>query len=331
MSIILFLPLALLVFVFGPGAVALVVYRRVGLLAAMVLAVPVLILILVFGAYLVLKTVALIVVPGGDSLPVGTQTVRISDGLPATPPPKQAIADSLAATGKAAAAHAPKAEAEEAPPALPPRPAGQALGPVAAEEADQYVALYLAAEEEEPSGPAVASGGRPSWVGASPRRTEAGYQISVATDPFASPLECERQLPQVLRRAVDQYVALYLGDPSRAAHVELPLDFIRTEIVKAQWEEPYESSVGPMVRLHALLVFDRKTNARIDEAVQQRLAYERVGRLGAILAGVLAALGIVWAYLRLDLATEGRYRRRLRIAAAAAILAVVAAGWVMLG
>lgn len=207
-----------------------------------------------------------------------------------------------------------QAEAEEEPVVSTPRAQAPAGGPTAG--------------TAKPS--AMGAGASPpEWVGSSPRRTPAGYQMSVATDPFATPLECQRQLPEVLRRAVAQYIAVYLGDEALAARIELPPEFVGSQIVKAQWEEPFESSVGPMVRLHALLVFDHKVNARIDEACHQHRIQDRVWRLGVILAGILAVLAAAWGYLKLDLATDGRYRWRLRLAAGLAILGVAAAGWAM--
>lgn len=155
--------------------------------------------------------------------------------------------------------------------------------------------------------------------------------MSVATDPFATPLECERQLPDVLRQAVAQYAALYLGDETAGARVELSPEFVRSEVLKAQWEEAFQSSVGPMVRLHALLLFDREANARIEEAYHRHLVQHRVEYLAVIVAGILVVLGVAWAYLRVDLATGGRYRWRLRLVAAAALLSVAATGWAVLG
>ncbi len=221
----------------------------------------------------------------------------------------------------------PKAEAEEDPAPVPPATSEGAASPAAAEAAGKPAAATATPPLRRPR-PASPP---PEWVGAPPRRTETGYQMSVATDPFATPLECERQLPETVRNAVAQYVALYLGDPQAASTIELPWEFVRTEIVKAQWEEPYESSVGPMVRRHALLVFDKQVNARIDEAYHQAVVEQRVGRLATAVAGVLAVLAAAWSYLRLDLATAGRYRWALRLVAATAILALVAAGWAILG
>ncbi len=164
---------------------------------------------------------------------------------------------------------------------------------------------------------------RPDWVEAPPRRVADAYEIAVATDPFATRLECEARLPQALERAVAQYAAVYLGDDEAASQIRLPLDFLRTKVVAEEWEEPFDSSVGPMVRIHALLRFDRAANAQIDQAWQRRVVEARLWGLGRALGGVLATLAVAWAYLRLDLATGGAYRWRLRMASALVILAIL--------
>jgi|GEM_PF-3714410 len=330
----LFVPLAGLVFfLFLTGIVALSVHRRFPAFWPMLLVVPMIMLILPFGVYVLSGPVVFarrgpaMVGPPVDSLPRGARPQSAPDSAAAMPSPHAAVPALPGLTGKGAEPrHAARAEAEETPAATSRAEPERALEPAGGDATS--AAKAPGAGPPEAAGP---SGWPPEWLGAPPRRTEAGYQISVATDPFATPLECDRQLPEVLRRAVAQYVALYLGDEAAAAQIELPAEFIRTEIVKAQWEEPFQSSIGPMVRLHALLVFDRKINARIDEAYQRLLAEHRVWQLGVIVTGVLGALAAAWAYLRLDLATAGRYRWRLRLAAAAAILAVVAAGWAVLG
>lgn len=292
------------------GGVALMTHRRTPCAGIVVLmAMPVLGIFLAFAGYMMLAPS--IAGPGILSFSPGMGMV-LRGGLTH---PGEALPPWSLATREATQRPETKAEAHE-PAATPPR----AEAPEAA--GIQYSPAAKAANAHTAS--------PPEWVGAPPRRTPEGYQVSVATDPFATPLECQRQLPEVLRRAVDQYVALYLGDEALAARIELPAEFILRQVVKAQWEESYESSVGPMVRWHALLLFDKQLNAQIDEAYHRCLVQYRVLRLGVLLAGVLALLAAAWAYLRLDLATGGRYRWRLRLAAGAAILGVIAAGWAIL-
>jgi hypothetical protein len=218
-------------------------------------------------------------------------------------------------------------------------PSDPAAGPSLAEKPETAASADAASsaksaptkapEATDPSGrpaganPPARRPARPNWVEAPPRRVGDAYEIAVATDPFATRLECEARLPQALERAVAQYAAVYLGDDEAASQIRLPLDFLRTKVVAEEWEEPFDSSVGPMVRIHALLRFDRAANARIDEAWQRRVVEARLWGLGTALCGVLATLAVAWAYVRLDLATGGAYRWRLRMAAALVILAIL--------
>lgn len=287
--------------------IVLAMHRRTWMPGIVLLVIPMALLIFMFMSYLALGPLVfppVLVLRQFDRMLRDAPAVSEKGGAASSPERNRAMP----------APNGVQAEAEEEPAVSTPGAQAPAGGPTAG--------------TAKPS--AMAAGASPpEWVGSSPRRTPAGYQMSVATDPFATPLECQRQLPEVLQRAVAQYIAAYLGDEALAARIELPPEFVRSEIVKAQWEEPFESSVGPMVRLHALLVFDHKVNTRIDEACHHHRIQERVWRLGVILAGILAVLAAAWAYLKLDLATDGRYRWRLRLATGLAVLGIVAAGWGM--
>ncbi len=72
-----------------------------------------------------------------------------------------------------------------------------------------------------------------------------------------------------------------------------------------------------------LVGFDAKAAEKIRNAWNQVLVKERVRRLACVGIVLLSLLAITWAYLRLDLSTAGRYRWRLRLAAATALVAVV--------
>lgn len=68
--------------------------------------------------------------------------------------------------------------------------------------------------------------------------------------------------------------------------------------------------------------------AEIERIWQQNEIQRRLWHAGGIAGGLLGWLAIVVAYLKLDLASVGRYRGRLRVAAATAgTLATAAAAW----
>lgn len=176
---------------------------------------------------------------------------------------------------------------------------------------------------------------RPDWAGKPPRKVGGNYQISVTVGPYETRLECDRDLPAELRRVLDQYVGLYIGSKARG-RVHLPLAYIRDHVVQADWQEHKpvkitptgrvpEKSV-PMVLLHVLLEFDHEANARIEAEWDKVVVARRLVGVGALTAAVLLLLSVAYGYLKIDLATGGARRGRLRLATAALILVLIVAG-----
>ena len=162
---------------------------------------------------------------------------------------------------------------------------------------------------------------KPDWLGNPPRLIDDCYQVSVSTTPYATPLDCSPELNQEIERAVDEYAARVLNGQA-AGTIRLPMDYVHSHLVKSQYQEAVTTSVGPMVKLHALLEFDRETRSRIDQQWNDVLMVRRLRHAGGGLAGLLLVLSVAWGYLRTDLATAGAYRGRLRILATLAILTV---------
>jgi len=156
------------------------------------------------------------------------------------------------------------------------------------------------ASAAEPSNEAVAS--RPAWVEMQPRRVGDAYQMAVTVGPYATRLECDARLPEVLQSALDQFVENYLGREA-VDRVDLPNDYLREALLSDQWEEPVETSFGQMTQLHALLEFDPEIKQRIDEAWRNVIIARRLINAATITGFVLAGLGMVFVYLKL---TPGR-------------------------
>jgi len=170
---------------------------------------------------------------------------------------------------------------------------------------------------------------RPAWVDGSPKRADDVYQMTATVGPYTTRLECDQALPDELEKALADYVETYLGRRARG-RVGLSPDYLRDHVVKADWEETRQTSVGPMIQLHVLLEFDSQVNDRLKERWRETVILERLGYLGAGVLAVLAVLAMLFSYLKIDLATGGVYRGRLKLAAIAVILAIVAAGALVL-
>ena len=79
-----------------------------------------------------------------------------------------------------------------------------------------------------------------------------------------------------------------------------------------------------MRQLHALVEFDDALRADMHRLWRQAFVTDRLRYAAGGFALLLASLAAVCGYLKIDLATEGRHRRRLRWASALAILLVAA-------
>jgi len=169
---------------------------------------------------------------------------------------------------------------------------------------------------------------RPDWVDKPPRRVGDAYQMSVSTEPYTTRLECEARIPNLLQEALNQFLEKSSGRESMGL-VKLRADQLR-QLVMAEWEEPYQSSVGMMTRIHLLLNFDQKAKGLIDDALHMNIFATRAAVTGTGLVGVWLLLGTIWGYLKMDLNTKGVYRKRLRAAAGLAILVIVVASILVL-
>lgn len=170
---------------------------------------------------------------------------------------------------------------------------------------------------DEPS-----SSPRPAWVDREPHLVDGIYQMPISIGPYLTLDECQSKLPEELQKAVGEYVRRHLG-PQASQRVRLPLDYIEGHLVQAQWEERKQFSVGPMMRLHVLLGFDRQASERIREEWTRLVVQNRIGGLSFLGTALLLLLATVYGYLKADLATEGRYRGRLRLAAGTAVVLLI--------
>lgn len=174
---------------------------------------------------------------------------------------------------------------------------------------------------------------KPAWADAPAGLVDGAYQMVVTVGPYKTWEECERALDDKLREGVNQYIETYAEgepdlDPRAVARVSLPMDYVRKSIVKELYCEQIVSrtpAIGSMLQLKVLLAFDRQANVQIQEAMRKVIVAERIRWSGVGLAGVLLTLLVVYAYLKTDLATQGVYRGRLRLAALLMILGVCAA------
>jgi hypothetical protein len=191
---------------------------------------------------------------------------------------------------------------------------------------------------------------RPDWVDQDPFLWQAGkgtelpdyykivnskpvdgdaYVMCVSTDPYTTKQECEAKIPEILQSAVDQFAEKYLRR-NWNAYVQLSPDQLR-QFVVAEYPETKDFSFGKMTQVHLLLNFDQKAKTLIDDIISIRLFNNRAAIVGTGFVSLWLLLATFWGYLKLDLTTQGNYRKRLRAAAAFAIIAILWTGWLVLG
>jgi len=194
--------------------------------------------------------------------------------------------------------------------------------------------------EKDPESTAVVqetskpSADRPSWAGAEPFKDGAVYKWPVTLDPRATKSEAEEELlPAAANAVIAEYARKKLKlditpyQQSSGGWPYLPEEYVRGQMIGGDvWAEPVNVSFGRWIRLHALLKFDRQTNERLRERWKDGETVRRLANVGVLGTCLLLALATAWAYLKADLATAGRYRWRLRLAATSLIAALMILG-----
>ena len=97
-------------------------------------------------------------------------------------------------------------------------------------------------------------------------------------------------------------------------------------IVKQQYTEHRETSVGPMQSVHVLLEFDPTVQQDIKDRWREAVLSQRLRKVAGAALLVLALVGTIFSYLHVDTLTRGFYTRRLQVAAVLVILAIIALG-----
>lgn len=219
------------------------------------------------------------------------------------------------------------------PPAPPVSPQPQQTAEILMAEAPQVLeadvtdnlAKPAAVVASETSGPP-----RPAWMDAPTGRAGDVYRTRTKVGPCFSLVECEGQLPNALRQAVQTYADRQLGE-GKGQFVNLPTSYIHDHIVLKEWEERKQDLIEPMIYLHVLLQFDSDARRAIQASYDNTVVVERLAQTATAGGVVLGLLTIIFGYLKLDTLTRGYYTWRLRLTAAAAILGLAAvAGFLVL-
>ncbi len=166
---------------------------------------------------------------------------------------------------------------------------------------------------------------RPPWVDQPPGNEGPTYNMPVKSGLWTTEAECQQALQGTIAKAVDEYLASYLGDDRAAQWIDIDPAYLRQRLIRqSMYAETVDASVGKMQQLHALLEFDDQLRAEFQRLWRQACVSHRLRYAGGGFALILTALAALFGYLKLDLATGGRHSGRLRWASALAILLVAA-------
>ncbi len=170
----------------------------------------------------------------------------------------------------------------------------------------------------------------PSWISAQVNGSDAEHVKIVSAGPYLSVQECQEALDEELRRATDEFVGKYLGDPRAARRLAIDIDYINQHLRNKERTylsiRPSAYSGALMHTLYAELRFDDQFRSELASRWEDELARRRLTRLAIVAAGVLGLLLVSHGYFRIQWATGGRYTARLQLVAAGMILTLVTAG-----
>jgi hypothetical protein len=179
---------------------------------------------------------------------------------------------------------------------------------------------------------------RPEWVANPPQSVQrSGQEVrrAVASSGFSKGEERARDnfdanllkvaasyIDEVVERGAGQKLTQYAGVRERT------LQYLSTNVVKDRYREEKrdpDEAIGEGVEQYALLEFNEQTAAHFRQEWRLIVQERRLLTLAAGVAVLLGVVGTVFAYLKTDTATRGYYSGWLRLAAGAAIFAIIAA------
>lgn len=219
----------------------------------------------------------------------------------------------------------------------PAEPTRSPAAAVAAAPPSEAAAQASGARSSEPASPAAAQSNsavptaiRSSAIPGSQAQAQGdALEIVVTAGPFATRMECEAALDQRLQEVVDQYAALHLPGAA-GSQIRLPPEELRRYLAGPPAVETVHTSLDselghPMVQLSAVLRFDRELRDRIGRQWAELQASRRLWYLAGGFGLLLGLMCVIYGYLKIDLATGGSHRWRLRLAAATMVVGLIAA------
>ncbi len=182
---------------------------------------------------------------------------------------------------------------------------------------------------------------RPDWVETEPSTSDERFQVAVESGLHVQKRKAQQVLQEEVTATLNRYINDYLGSEFASTLVNCSIsegerDGNRTinlrlagksfQIAEDRFDEQVEFDYGVMNQSHALIKLDKQVQNALDARWSEVRATSRLFQTGLGGGALLLLLATMFGYLKLDTATRGYYTGRLQFGAAAAILAIVAAG-----
>jgi hypothetical protein len=165
----------------------------------------------------------------------------------------------------------------------------------------------------------------PDWQGKEPvpDSDDSGVLVSLSSQRFATLGEAEGQVTAL---AVDYVKKFYQKEYPLRDDWTVPVSVIHDNAVNAIVGEVFDKDFGngvteKMYRAHLRLNLNQSLRQALHASWNDQLVNHRLWELGGGLALATLVLGTCAGYFRLDDWTDGRYRRRLKLAAGSLLAA----------
>jgi hypothetical protein len=174
------------------------------------------------------------------------------------------------------------------------------------------------------------SDNRPNWIESAPTYEDGVLSVAVKAGPYRSVRECEPDLQREVSVAVTEFINDHLHAKHASTFINFSLDELRRrKVVREQFSEQLETSLGVMSQVHAKLAFDSGFRDELDLRWSEIRARSKLAQIGLGASIITLLLGTLFSYFKLDTATKGYYTGRLQFLTAGTILTLVAASVVL--
>ena len=142
---------------------------------------------------------------------------------------------------------------------------------------------------------------RPDWVSSPPAEIDGQPAVVVQSAQWETARECKSELLVLVHAEAMQFATdvVYSNQVDGAAEFPLSPNDLR-QITRDEYEEEVETSVGPMKRVHQLIVFDDGFKGSLRDRYYQATVEERLAQAGFMSGGLVLLLATVFGVLKVS-------------------------------